>query len=48
MQFSKKKMENKSKLMESIAETLKDCSDFIVQKIVNQNSGVEIYKLLWW
>ena len=45
MQFSKKKMENKSKLMENIAESLKDCSDFILQKIVNENSGLEIYKL---
>ena len=24
------------KLMESMAETLKDCSDFIMQKIVNE------------
>ncbi len=45
MQFSKKKIDNKSKLMESIAETLKDCSDFTMQKIVSENSNVEIYKL---
>lgn len=45
MQFSKKKIERKSMLMESIAETLKDCSDFCVQKIVNETTGVEIYKL---
>ena len=45
MQFSKKKIERKSMLMESIAETLKDCSDFAMQKIVNETTGVEIYKL---
>ena len=45
MQFSKKKIENKSKLMESIADTLKNCSDFTMQKIISENSNTEIYKL---
>jgi len=45
MQFSKKKIENKSKLMENIAETLKNCSDFTMQKVIAEGSNVEIYKL---
>lgn len=45
MQFSKKKIENKSKLMENIADTLKNCSDFTMQKVIAEGSNIEIYKL---
>ena len=45
MQFSKKKQETKSMLMESLQNDLSNCSDFVVQKIVSEPSGLEIYKL---
>ena len=45
MQFSKKKQKTKSMLMEGLQNDLSNCSDFVVQKIVSEPSGLEIYKL---
>ena len=42
---SRYKKKKESDLMSSVMDRFKDCDDFLCQKIISENTGVEIYKM---